>query len=146
MRHIERPQVHRDVGPLYEGKPVPLPSREACEQSVRKVAAAYRPGRTLGSWLAADFPNREELLDALERAAPHATRVTLEVESIESAKIEPWRLDARKSKPGEQHIVVNCVADVRTRLSYDDPASGQRVVRDVGRAQWVLRYEQVVAP
>lgn len=144
MRHIERPQKPKEAGPLYQGPPVPLPTREACEQAVRAVAGAYKPGGSLGAWLAADFPNREELLDALERVAPHATNVKLEVESVESVKIEPWRVDQATSTKGAQHIVSDCTADVRTRLTFEDPATGLRTVRDVGRAQWFLRYEQVV--
>jgi hypothetical protein len=142
LRRIERPATR---GPLYAGD-VPLPTRASCERAVRRIAAAYRPGGELGPWLAPDFPNREELLAALERVALHATQVRLEIESIESIRVEPWRVDEAKSKPRLRHLVAECVADVRTRLSFDDPATGRRAVRSVGRAQWRLRYEREVRP
>jgi hypothetical protein len=142
MRRIERPTAK---APLYQGPAVPLPTRESCEEAVRRIADDYGPGG-LERWLAPDFPNREEVLDLLEKVALYATRIELTIESIESLKIEPWRVDEATSKNADQPLVIfsDCIADVRTRLNFDDPATGTRTVRDVGRAQWRLRYEHQV--
>ena len=144
IRRIDRPATR---APLYEGPAIPLPTRESCDAAVRRIADDYGPGG-LERWLAPDFPNREEVLDLLERVALYATGIELTVESIESVKIEPWRVadPAAKSAGGGLLIFSECVADVRTRINFDDPATGRRTVRDVGRGQWRLRYEHEVEP
>jgi len=144
IRRIDRPAAR---APLYEGPAGPLPTRESCEAAVRGIAEDYGPGG-LERWLGPDFPNREEVLDLLERVALYATRIELTVESIESVKIEPWRVaeEAGKTPDGGALIFSECVADVRTRISFDDPATGRKTVRDVGRAQWRLRYDHEVEP
>jgi hypothetical protein len=140
IRRIPRPEV---TGQAYDGPAPPLPTREECERAVRRIAADYGPGG-LEQHLAAEFPYREEVLDLLEKVALYATRIELQVESIESVRVEPWRLlpaaagDAA-AQPGRV-LVSDCLADVRTRLTFDDPSTGIRTVRDVGRAQWRLRF------
>jgi len=130
LGRIQRPKAE---APLYTGRPLPLPTREACEQAVRAIASDYRPGG-LDRHLADEFPYRQELLDLLSKAAVYATRIELAVESIESVRVDPWRVGAGKK------LTSDCLADVRTRLTFDDPSTGIRTVRDVGRAQWRVRF------
>jgi hypothetical protein len=140
IRRIPRPEA---AAPPYEGPAPPLPTRDECERAVRRIAADYGPGG-LEQHLAPEFPYREEVLDLLEKVALYATRIELQVESIESVRVEPWRQlppaagDATP-RPGRV-LAADCLADVRTRLTFDDPATGKRTVRDVGRAQWRLRF------
>jgi hypothetical protein len=144
LRRIERPAP---AAPLYQGPALPLPTREQCEAAVRRIAADYGPGG-LEPHLAPEFPYREELLDVLERVALVATRIELRVESVESVEIEPWRLTPRGpagAGEGEREVFSDCLADVRTRLSFDDPETARRIVRDVGRAQWRVRFFTVLA-
>ena len=150
LKRIERPAAQ---APLYQGPAIPLPTREQCEAAVRRIADDYGPGG-LERHLADEFPYREELLDELEKVALYATRIELDVESIESVKLEPWRLAVAEpggaSEPPASDggmeegegvtLFSDCIADVRTRLSFDDPDTGSRTVRDVGRAQWRLRF------
>jgi hypothetical protein len=139
IRRIQRPEASAQP---YDGPAPSLPTRKECERAVRQIASDYGPGG-LEQHLAPEFPYREEVLDALDKVALYATRIELVVESVESVRVEPWRLlppsgaDAT-AQPGRV-LAADCLADVRTRLTFDDPATGQRTVRDVGRAQWRLR-------
>ena len=65
------------------------------------------------------------------------------VESVERIEIRGWQLPEGADAEAEGQIPLHstCVVDVRTRLTYDDPDTGERIVRDVGRAQWMLRFE-----
>jgi hypothetical protein len=131
LGRIQRPKAE---APLYTGRPLALPTREACEQAVRTIAGDYRPGG-LDRHLADEFLYRQELLDLLAKVAVYATRIELRVESIESVRVDPWRV-----APGRKTLTSDCLADVRTRLTFDDPSTGIRTVRDVGRAQWRVRF------
>lgn len=117
----------------------PLPTREECELSARAVAAAY--GSTdLEPLLHERFPNREELLDALDRLNLRATGIELEVESIESLRVLPWQAAGRR-RGGETGILTaDCIVDLRTRLVFDDLETGERTVTDPARAEWRLRF------
>jgi hypothetical protein len=120
----------------------PLPSRPEVENAVRQVAKAYGHSELEGL-LARDFPNREELLDALRRVQDRATDIRLHVESVERIEVGPWQAPEGTDPVAEGQVPLHstCVVDVRTRLTYDDPDTGDRIVRDVGRAQWMLRFE-----
>lgn len=120
----------------------PLPSRPEVENAVQQVAAAYGHSE-LEKMLARDFPNREELLDALRRIQDRATDIRLFVESVERVDVGAWQVaeGADPKVEGQVPLHSTCVVDVRTRLTYDDPDTGERIVRDVGRAQWMLRFE-----
>jgi len=129
---------------LPDGTLPALPDRDDVEAAVRRIAASYA-GEKLADVLAGDFPNREEVLDTLRRLGQQATSIELLVESVESVRIGPWQPVAADS--GESRTVASvCLADVRTRLAFDDPADGQRTVRPVGRGQWQVRFTAEVAP
>jgi len=119
----------------------PPPSRSEVEGAVQKVAEAYGHSE-LEKMLARDFPNREELLDALRRIQNRATDIRLYVESVERVEVGAWQVaeGADPAAEGQIPVYSTCVVDVRTRLTFDDPDTGERIVRDVGRAQWMLRF------
>lgn len=120
----------------------PPPSRSEIENAVQKVAEAYGHSE-LEKMLARDFPNREELLDALRRIQDRATDIRLYVESVERVEVGAWQVaeGVDPTARGQIPLHSTCVVDVRTRLTYDDPDTGERIVRDVGRGQWMLRFE-----
>jgi hypothetical protein len=162
---------------------VPLPSDEQCRAAVYEVALRYGP-REIENVLHPDFPNREELIDAIRRADLRVTNVRLEVESIESTKLEPWQpasaddqrasaavasgaptqeLTSPRPPPGtststtsagtrpsttaaapvastQVSFVSDCIADVRSRLVFEDINTGLRIVHPAGRAEWRLRF------
>jgi hypothetical protein len=134
--------VPADAAKVEAERLPPPPSRPEVENAARQVADAYGHSE-LERMLARDFPNREELLDALRRIQNRATDIRLYVESVERVEIGAWQVAEGADPKAEGQIPLRstCVVDVRTRLTYDDPDTGQRVVRDVGRAQWVLRFE-----
>jgi hypothetical protein len=53
--------------------------------------------------------------------------------------------EATVEGPAAPELFADCIADVRTRLAFDDARTGLRTVRDVGRAQWRVRF-YAVAP
>ena len=122
-----------------------LPTDQACEEAVRAIAGAYEPGR-LEEYLHEEFPNRSELLDALRRADLRVTNIELFVESVEGTRILPWQIVEEEStdQGTRYHLASDCVADVRTRLVFEDPETGERTVRDVGRAEWRVRFRVTV--
>ena len=134
--------VEADAVKIEDGRLPPLPSRSEVENAVQQVAEAYGHA-DLEVLLARDFPNRGELLDSLRRIQDRATDIRLYVESLERVEIGAWQV-AEGTDPttkGRLPLHSTCVVDVRTRLTYDDPYSGEQVVRDVGRAQWMLRFD-----
>lgn len=117
----------------------PLPAREECELSVRAVAAAYGSA-DLEPLLHERFPNRNELLDALDRLNLRVTGIELVVESIESLRVLPWQAAGRR-RGGETGILTaDCIVDLRTRLVFDDLETGERTVTDPARTEWRLRF------
>lgn len=110
----------------------PLPP-EACVAAVHQIAEAWADAR-LEEVLHPDFPNRAELLDAIRRAALRATNVALVIESVPSTRYTP-----PESRGGRQ--VTDCIADVVTRVMWDDPQTGKRRRGDEGRAQWQIEFE-----
>ena len=118
-----------------------LPTREACEAAVRRIARSYGTPQ-LHRELHEQFPNRYEALDALDRINVRVTDVRLDIESIEAVRIVPVGVDGGD---GAQSVIADCVADVRTRLSYQDAATGDRTVRPAGRASWRIRFESGTA-
>jgi hypothetical protein len=142
IRRIPVPTpIPADAGQIEATLPA-LPRRAEVENAVREVAKAYGHSE-LERLLANQFPNREELLDALRRIQDRATDIRLFVESLERVEIGAWQV-AEGTDPaakGQIPLHSTCIAVVRTRLTYTDSDTGDRVVRDVGRAQWMLRFE-----
>lgn len=104
-------------------------SPEQCREAVHKIARAWG-GESLRRALHTQFPNRSELIDSVRRATLRGTNVALSVEAVEGVRFTP-------SKDGRS---TECIADVSTRLQFDDPATGQRQSGDVGRAQWRISF------
>ena len=123
----------------------PLPTRKLVEAATRRIAERYATD-DLAPLLAEDFPNKAELMDNLRRIQVDATSIRLFVESIESVQIGPWQAAAVDTPDGTDTMTIEsiCTADVRTRLTFDTTTGGQRIVRDVGRAQWMVRFRQEV--
>jgi len=134
--------VAADAEKIEEARLPPAPSRSEVENAVQQVAEAYGHA-DLEVLLARDFPNRGELLDSLRRIQDRATDIRLYVESLERMDIGAWRVaeGADPKANGLLPLHSTCVVDVRTRLTYDDPDTGERIVRNVGRAQWMLRFD-----
>lgn len=123
----------------------PLPEREACNDAVRRIAAAYGDAE-LADYLSDDFPNRAELLDALDRAAQRVSNLELRIESIESTRVLEWRV-AERSEVDDgttYELTSDCVVDVRARAVFDGSTSGRRVVTDPVRDEWRLRFTAIV--
>jgi len=138
IRRIPVPATPAAGAALNAGNLPELPDSDQVEAAVRQIASSYGSER-LADFLAQDFPNREEVLDTLRRVGQQATSIELYIESVEGVQIGPWQ---RAGDPagGAQPIASVCVADVRTRLAFDDPTTGQRTVRPVGRGQWQVRF------
>jgi hypothetical protein len=110
-----------------------LPERQVCEEAVRRIAAAYRPG-TLEAQLHPEFRYRHELLQALGQAELRASNLELQVEAIESIRFSaPFR--ERDGTPA-----VDCFAGLHYRLLFDEPESGQRIATASGRGEWQIRF------
>lgn len=107
--------------------------RDACIESVHEIAAAWGEG-TIDRVLHPDFPNRTELVDAIRRASLDASNITLSVESVPSIRYTP--VEVRRGKR-----VTECIAEVVTRLLWEDPRSGERKRGGEGRAQWRIELE-----
>jgi len=135
-RRLSKIPVFKHKGESLPGAPL-LPTPAECQEAVRRIAAAYAPDSVdeLAPLLARDFPNRSEFLDALRRADLRVSRLELRVESVERTLIQPWTHDE-----GPNVWSADCIADVRTRLIYDDPATGKRTVSDPDRAEWQIRF------
>ena len=117
-----------------------LPTREQCEAAAREIAASYGP-RTLEPYLSERFPYRDELAVALDRAGVVATSIALQVESIERVEIGPWLApSAARRDAAAYEARSECLVDIRTRLVFDDVATGRRTVRPVGRAEWRIEF------
>ena len=138
---VPPPAVPAEAGEIEPARLPPLPSRSEVENAVQQVAGAYGHS-TLEGLLVRDFPNREELLDSLRRIQNRATDIRLYVESVERVEVGAWQVaeGADPAAEGQIPVYSTCVVDVRTRLTYDDPDTGERIVRDVGRAQWRLQF------
>lgn len=115
-----------------DATPSPMQA-ESCIQAVHQIAAAWSQAR-IDEVLHEDFPNRDELIDTIRRETVGVTNVTLTVEAVTSTSFTP----AREVK-GRR--VTDCIADVVTRLLFDDPETGERVRREPGRAQWRIELE-----
>lgn len=103
---------------------------EACTAAVHQIARSWGTD-ALRRNLHPDFPNAPELVDSIRRATLRATNITLVVESVEGMNFTP-------SKDGRS---TDCIAEVSTRLMFDDPQSGERRTGTTGRAQWRIRFE-----
>lgn len=103
---------------------------EQCREAVHKIAGAWG-SESLRLALHPDFPNRSELMDSVRRSTLRGTNVVLSVEAVEGTRFTP-------SKDGRS---TDCIADISTRLQFDDPATGERRSANVGRAQWRIRFE-----
>lgn len=103
---------------------------DQCRAAVHDIARRWG-SENLRQALHPDFPNRSELLDAVRRSTLRGTNVALAVEAVEGTRLVP-------SKDGRS---TDCIADVSTRLQFDDPATGQRQSGNPGRAQWRIRFE-----
>ena len=137
--------VAADAVKIEDGRLPPAPSRPEIENAVQQVAKAYGHA-DLEVLLASDFPNRGELLDSLRRIQDRATDIRLYVESLERVEIGAWQ-GAATERQGDGSIMTlysTCLVDVRTRLSFDDPDTGDRIVRDVGRGEWQIRFSAQV--
>ncbi|HSN67930.1 MAG TPA: hypothetical protein VLV48_01710 [Thermoanaerobaculia bacterium] len=138
IKKIEKPPAPAAPTPATPATPAPAAPAPAidpavaapCREAVGRIAASYGPD--MGAMLHREFPNREHFLDELRRADLRATRLALIVESIESIRVEPSAEDS-----GVESI--DCIADVRTRLTWDDPDTGERTVEEPGRAEWRIR-------
>lgn len=124
----------------------PLPTREACIETVEAVADAYGSPE-LRDLLAEDFPNRSEFLDAISRAKQRVSGLELRIESIESTRILPWRVVATAEADGATvyGLQADCVADVRFRAVFDGSTSGQRAVTEPQRDEWRIVFTQIVS-
>jgi hypothetical protein len=107
-------------------------SRETCVAAVHRIAAAWGEGR-VDEVLHPEFPNRMEVVASLRQASVAAPNRRLSVEAVPAT-----RSTAVETRGGER--VAECVADVVTRVSYDDPETGLRVQKDEGRAQWRILF------
>lgn len=123
----------------------PLPTRELVEAAAHRIAESYATD-DLMTYLAEDFPNKDQLMDTIRRTQARATGIRLFVESIESVQIGPWQMAAHDTSNGRGTVTIQsvCMADVRTRLTFDRTTTGERVVHDVGRAQWMVRFSREV--
>jgi len=137
LKRIKRP------APTVEQKAArgdlpPLPDHSLCEARVREIAKSYGAG-DIAHFLAADFPNRGEFLDALERARQRATSIELLIESIESTRYTTWK---KEEPPTGATAAVStvCIAEVRTRLVFDDAETGERTVSNPSRTEWQIRF------
>jgi hypothetical protein len=104
---------------------------EQCAATVQQIARTWGSNR-LRDALHPSFPNAPELMDSIRQATLRGTNVALQVEAIQGTKLT-------QSKDGNS---ADCVADVSTRLQFDDPKTGQRRTGPVGRAQWRIRFER----
>lgn len=123
---------------VKKGAPGPqkaAPAPGLCVAAVHHIAAAWADAN-LEEVLSADFPNRTQLIDAIRRASLRATNVALVVESVPTTRYSPV-----VARDGRQ--VTDCVADVVTRVIWDDPVTGARQRGAEGRGQW--RIEIVMA-
>lgn len=136
LKKIERPA---DPAPQDSAVTGELPTSQQCEEVVRRIAAAYGDVE-IEEYLHQDFPNRTEFLDALRRSTLEATNVQLHVEVVEGTRFTP--LEQISTHDRGDLVVTDCIADVRTRLMFDDPESGERIVRDPGRGQWRIRFSR----
>jgi hypothetical protein len=138
LRRIET--VERPLSEVYDAAP-PLPGVYRCEDAIRTIAAAYGAG-DIDRYLDEEFPNRAELLDALQRADLRVTNVELRVESVENARFLPWLLlDTTIDGDRTIHTIgADCVAEVRLRAAFDGAASGERAVTDVSSGEWRVRF------
>lgn len=135
LRKIDPPKPAEVEGEVVEGL-VP-PTATACETAARRIAAAYGSDGLRGL-LHEDFPNRDEVLDALSRSGLRVSRLELGVESVGALEIEPWRL------AGDGIAISDCHLDVRTLLSFDDLETGERQAVP-GRHRWRIRFTRVLA-
>jgi hypothetical protein len=128
LNPIEKPKEGRAA----TGELPPLPSPGVCQQFVQRAVRAWgKPELT--DILDPSFPNRGELLDAIARATVRASNLELRLESIENTRYTPWQ-------QAGNGIATDCIADVRTRVTFDDPATGQRTVRNPSRSEWRVRF------
>jgi hypothetical protein len=134
LKKIERPPETRREPAVTD-----LPTPQQCEQVVRIIAAAYGDVE-IEEHLHRDFPYRSEFLDALKRTSLSATNVELYVEAVENTSFTPVE-EIRDAQQGPIFIT-DCIADVRTRVTFDDPQTGERVTRDPGRGQWRIRFSR----
>jgi len=102
---------------------------EQCTAAVHQIAGRWG-SEGLRDALHPDFPNRAELIDSIRRSTLRSSNVALSVEAITGTRLVA-------AKDGS----TDCIADVSTRLQFDDPATGQRQTGQVGRAQWRIRFE-----
>ena len=135
LKKIERPPEAAAVSPPPD---VPLPTSQQCESMIRTVVANYRPDQ-IEEYLHPDFPNRGQFVDAMRRVELEVTNLELRVESIESTRFTPLQ---RIEQGGQPALVTDCIADVRTRLMFDDPDTGERTVRDPGRTELRIRFSR----
>jgi hypothetical protein len=105
---------------------------ETCSAAVHFIARAWGTDR-LRNALHHEFPNGPELIDSIRRLTLDATNLVLSVEAVEGMQFT-------QSPDGHS---TDCIADVSTRLLFDDPESGERRTGSTGRAQWRIRLEQV---
>lgn len=102
---------------------------EQCTAAVHQIARSWG-SENLQKALHPEFPNRGELMDSIRRSTLRSSNVTLSVEAVTGTRLVA-------AKDG----ATDCIADVSTRLQFDDPATGRRQTGEVGRAQWRIRFE-----
>lgn len=102
---------------------------EQCTAAVHQIAGRWGSDR-LGEALHPEFPNRGELMDSIRRSTLRSSNVVLSVEAVTGTRMVA-------AKDGS----TDCIADVSTRLQFDDPTTGRRQTGEIGRAQWRIRFE-----
>lgn len=107
-------------------------SHDQCAAAVQQIARSWGSPR-LRDHLHPSFPNGPELIDSIRNATLRATNVALQIEAVEGTRFIV-------SKDGR---FTDCIADVSTRLQFDDPETGARSPGTAGRAQWRIRFDRV---
>ncbi len=136
LKKIPRPPKVNEAMPLSAEQ---LPGSAQCEAAVRRVARAWGSAEDLDPLLMPEFPNRSQFLDATRRARLQATNIELEVEAIVGTHFTPPEVVS--TDEGER-IVTDCIAEVTSRVIFDDPETGERITRDPGHAQWRIRFSR----
>lgn len=103
----------RDAGLKPLAKPVPIP-RELVEQAMKRLSEGWN-GPGMGKSLAADFPDKDRLHDALGRHAPLDARLHL-------VSVGTWRVLAQgvRQEQGTELLVSRLAVVARTQVEFTD--------------------------
>lgn len=106
--------------------------QQLARQAVEQILATWNT-TSLNQWLAADFPNRDQVLAALSFDVPPTAR--LRILSIGAAQLlEQERTD--------QGLISLVSVQVRAQAEWEDPKAGLQ--RRAGTSQYIVRLMQTV--